>query len=325
MILINIFSLASMATAKRTTSFGEIPVSTPEQKATGIFDMIAVGLISTIHGVQAPNTGKIIQLERFDLGQMGTNHNSEFDYHTGYSRSLSSLTDIFCSTGFVSTSPDGKIFNVGGWNGPSLEAVRSITPCGNPGFFCKSNWIEDNTVAVLKLPRWYPTSLPLPSGKVAIIGGTNSPTGLQPPAINQPNVEFIPIDKNQAPITLKLLVETDTYNLYPIAHVMSNGVVFLLSGTRSQLLNIETFEPLAELAEIGEGKRTYPFTGGSVMLPLKSSNAWVSEILVCGGTTGPTKMSASLQSCGRLTPTIQQSEWIMELMPYARLMPGNHY
>ena len=97
--------------------------------------------------------------------------------------------------------------------------------------------------------------------------------------------------------------------------------MYLLSGERSQLLDPNTFTALAELPEIPDGKRTYPYTGGSVLLSLKSKNKWLSEILVCGGTSALEKNAPALSSCGRISPTIQNSEWVMEDMPKPRIMP----
>ena len=306
--------------SQRETSFGNVPATNANQQQIGVFQVISKGIIATIHAAVAPKVGKIMQLERFDLGQVGTHHSAEFDYYTGYSRSMSTLTDIFCSTGFISSDSDGRIFSVGGWNGPSLEAVRYVTPCGNPGKFGICDWIEDPNVASLKLPRWYPSALPLASGRVAIIGGTTSPTGLQPPAINQPSVEFLPPLPNEAPIELPLLVETDTFNLYPIAHLLSSGQVFLMAGQRCQLLNQDTFEMIEELPEIPEGKRTYPFTGSSVMLSLTSKNNWESQVLVCGGGSDTKPDAPALKTCGLLNMNDPQ-EWEMDEMPDARLMP----
>ena len=103
-----------------------------------------------------------------------------------------------------------------------------------------------------------------------------------PPALNQPNVEFLPPYPGEGLIQLQLLVETDTYNLYPIAHLLPNGLIYILAGERSQLLDPVNFTPVLELPLI-QGKRTYPFAGGSVLLPLKPSANYLAEVLVCGG------------------------------------------
>ena len=85
---------------------------------------IAIGLVAPIHVVQSPRSGKVLFLERINGGQQGTTHAAEFDPLTGESRVLHLLTDTFCSAGFISPDSRGRVFNVGGWDGPALEAVR---------------------------------------------------------------------------------------------------------------------------------------------------------------------------------------------------------
>ena len=89
-----------------------------------IIQQIAVGLVAPIHIVQSPRAGKVLFLERINGGQAGTTHAQEFDPFTGESRVLHLVTDTFCSAGFISPDSKGRVFNVGGWDGPALEAVR---------------------------------------------------------------------------------------------------------------------------------------------------------------------------------------------------------
>jgi hypothetical protein len=311
-----LFQLVASVLSQRTTPFGQTPTVPTAQQQTGVFEIVATGMISTIHAVLAPRTGKILQLERFDLGQVGTHHSAEFDYHTAYSRMMSTLTDIFCCTGFV--APDGRVFSVGGWNAEALHAVRYVTPCGNPGLFGDCDWFEDASQAELQLPRWYPSALPLADGRIAVIGGTDFPVGMVRPAVNQPSVEFLP--SGGEPITIPLLVETDTYNLYPIVHLLPNGQVFLLSGERSQLLDPQTFEMQEELVPI-VGKRTYPFTGSSVLLSLEPQNEYQPQVLVCGGGTDTYKDAPGLEDCGLLGPLDEEPAWVMDALTGPRVMP----
>ncbi len=138
--------------------------------------------------------------------------------------------------------------------------------------------------------------------------------------MNQPNVEFLPPLPGEGLITLQLLVETDQENLYPIAHVLPNGLVYLLSSTRSQLLTPDTFQPVAELPPL-IGKRTYPYAASSVLLALRPQNNYLAEVVVCGGGTGYTKDSPAVDTCGRISPLAQGAVWQMEQMPAPRLMP----
>ncbi|EXJ78702.1 hypothetical protein A1O1_09104 [Capronia coronata CBS 617.96] len=66
--------------------------------------------------------------------------------------------------------------------------------------------------------------------------------------------------------------------------------------------------------------RTYPNTGGSVMLPLRIGDNYEPEIMICGG--GQVQASDSLcdASCGRLKPTSQKPIWQMTAMPQPRGM-----
>lgn len=89
-----------------------------------VIQQIAVGLVAPIHIVQSPRAGKVLFLERINGGQIGTTHAQEFDPWTGESRALNLVTDTFCSAGFISPDSRGRVFNIGGWDGPALEAVR---------------------------------------------------------------------------------------------------------------------------------------------------------------------------------------------------------
>ncbi|KAJ2999086.1 hypothetical protein HDV02_003616 [Globomyces sp. JEL0801] len=302
--ILTLLYFSSVIAGIRVTPFGTVPLNVNEiQKQQGIFEIVATSVLATIHAVLAPKTGKILQLERTDGGEARNSHACEFDYYAAYSRVMSYKSDVFCSSGFVATDNEATIYNVGGWNGPSAEAIRKVTPCGSPGIFGICDWKEDATVATLKVKRWYPTALPLPSGRVVVIGGTDGPTGLLPPAVNEPTVEFLPPLPKEVPITLQLLIDTDTYNLYPIVHVLSNGYVFLMAGARTQLHDPTFQKPYIELPVIPDGKRTYPFTGSSALLTLSSKTNWQSEILVCGGTTDTNVNAIALASCGRIVAT----------------------
>ncbi|KAI8929563.1 glyoxal oxidase N-terminus-domain-containing protein [Entophlyctis helioformis] len=313
-----VFSAAAAAAAVALFS-GHAAAQTPA--LDGFFQIVAQGLVASIHAVLLPRTGKVMMLERIDGGQAGTVHAMEFDTTTFAVRPVAFASDVFCSAGFVSPDPLARVFNVGGWIGPALEAVRVFVPCGTPGLFGQCQWAEDATLAALKVPRWYPTALPLANGRVAVIGGTTGIVGVFPPAFNQPNMEFVPPAAGEQVITLQLLVDTDTYNMYPHAHLLPNNLVFLMAGDRSQLLNPNTFAPVAELPVIPDGKRTYPFTGGSVLLTLSPRNNYLAEVLVCGGGTGTVITAPALASCGRISPLDPAAQWQMEAMPYARVMP----
>ncbi|KAK3072388.1 hypothetical protein LTR53_006929, partial [Teratosphaeriaceae sp. CCFEE 6253] len=66
--------------------------------------------------------------------------------------------------------------------------------------------------------------------------------------------------------------------------------------------------------------RTYPNTGGSVMLPLSPSNDWIPEIVVCGGGAYQDITSPTEPSCGRISPLATNAQWEMDSMPEGRGM-----
>jgi hypothetical protein len=94
----------------------------------------------------------------------------------------------------------------------------------------------------------------------------------------------------------------------------------MMAGDRNQLLDPDTFQTLLELPPI-VGRRTYPLAGSSVLLPLRPSNNYFAEVLTCGGGSDFNKAAPALNTCGRLAPLVQGAQWVMEAMPYPRLMP----
>ena len=66
--------------------------------------------------------------------------------------------------------------------------------------------------------------------------------------------------------------------------------------------------------------RTYPSTGGSVLLPLSSGNNWEPDIIICGGGAYQALDSPTDSSCGRIRPLADDAEWEMESMPSERVM-----
>ncbi|KAL2402950.1 hypothetical protein ABEF93_006240 [Exophiala dermatitidis] len=66
--------------------------------------------------------------------------------------------------------------------------------------------------------------------------------------------------------------------------------------------------------------RTYPNTGGSVMLPLRKENLYEPEIMICGGGQMQAINSLCDASCGRIRPTSGNPNWQMTSMPQPRAM-----
>ena len=281
-------------------------VTLDRRQSTPKLKLIGSSIVSPIHIVQQPRTGKLLLIDRLEGGLKISSE--EFHPIKDKSRTLNLQANVFCSSGFISPAPNARIYSVGGTGEKDANGIRYFIPCVSD----KCDW---NSKSSLRALRWYPSSLPLPNGRVAVIGGSESADGG-----NQPTLELLPHRQDESVIELSLLKELPDYVWYPIAHVLSNGQIFLMAGDRSQLLHQASFKTLKELPKI-EGDRTYPLTGGSVLLPLRPQEKYKAEVLVCGGGSKMEDDAPALKTCGRILPTSKDPKWLVEDMPGPRIMP----
>ena len=66
--------------------------------------------------------------------------------------------------------------------------------------------------------------------------------------------------------------------------------------------------------------RTYPNTGGSVVLPLRPEENYTEEVMVCGGGAWNGIDSPCDPSCGRIRLRDANPQWQMTAMPEGRGM-----
>ena len=90
--------------------------------------------------------------------------------------------------------------------------------------------------------------------------------------------------------------------MYPFLNLLNNGNLFIFVSKSAQILDVATNEIVRELPDLQGDYRTYPNTGGSVLLPLSSSNDWTPDILICGGGAHQDITSPTDPSCGRIQP-----------------------
>ncbi|KAL2515450.1 glyoxal oxidase-related protein [Forsythia ovata] len=245
-------------------------------------------------------------------------HSVEYDVLRNRIRPLHIQTDTWCSSGsFLS---NGTLVQTGGF-GHGSRRIRYFEPCAN-GHIC--DWKQ--TERLLSDDRWYATNQILPGhDQIIVVGGRRVFS-----------YEFVPRLPSNKWKSYDLPFLHQTYdkneggnNLYPIIHLSSDGHLFIFANRDSILFNYKTNRVAKTFPRIpGNGSRSYPSTGSSVILPLSHTDRFERvEVMICGGATSDA-FSASqhgrflpgLESCGRMEITGNKHEWKMENMPGPRLM-----
>ena len=119
---------------------------------------------------------------------------------------------------------------------------------------------------------------------------------------------------------MDILVKNQPYYMYPFVHLMCDGNLFVFVSKACQVFNVGSDTIVKELPDLPGDYRTYPNTGGSVMLPLSSSNQWQPDIIICGGGAYQDISSPTDPSCGRMQPLSANPIWEMDSMPEGRGM-----
>ena len=101
---------------------------------------------------------------------------------------------------------------------------------------------------------------------------------------------------------------------------MPDGSLYIFSDTSSELFDVPTNKTLKKMPRMPGMHRTYPNTGGSVMLPQRADNHYEPEIMICGGGQTQGMGSPCEASCGRLKPMSTTPQWEMTQMPQPRGM-----
>ncbi|XP_042510592.1 aldehyde oxidase GLOX-like [Macadamia integrifolia] len=285
--------------------------------------------ISAMH-MQLLNNDRVVIFDRTDFGPSNislpdgkcrndnndealkhdcTAHSVEYNIHTNSIRPLMVLTDTWCSSGAVSAT--GVLIQTGGDNDGG-RVVRLFKPCST------CDWQEIPNGLIQK--RWYATNHILPDGRVIVIGGRL-----------QNNYEFYPKSTSTNGV-YSLPFLTQTSNLYPFVHLNVDGNLFIFANNQAILFNYNTNSVMKTFPVIPDHqRRTYPFTGSSVLLPLKNlqqSSSVEAEVLICGGAPLESKQETAksgrfikaLNTCGRIRITDPNPIWTIETMPLARVM-----
>lgn len=225
--------------------------------------------------------------------------------------------------------PDGRWLSLGG-NAPltfidptignGFTAIRYLSRSSTDVSLDGQNWSEPGNK--LSTARWYASAQTMPDGTIFVASG--SLNGLDPavPANNNPTYEIL---SNQGitsgiSIPMDILAVNQPYYMYPFIHLMADGNLFVFVSKASESFSVSTNTTITRFPDLPGDYRTYPNTGGSVLLPLSSANNYAPDIIVCGGGAYQDITSPTDPSCGRIQPLHANAAWEMDSMPQGRGM-----
>ncbi|PGH12647.1 hypothetical protein AJ79_04145 [Helicocarpus griseus UAMH5409] len=254
-------------------------------------------------------------------------YSAEYDPETNTVAPLAYKTNSFCSGGVF--LDDGRLINLGGnaplpFLDPTIgDGFRGIRYLSRPLDTDKWDGMPwDEPGYKLSTNRWYASAQVLRDGTVFVVSG--SLNGFNPSVSenNNPTYEFL--DKDGIPygesILFPILEENQPYYMYPFLHLLKDGNVFVFVSRSSEVFDAYARRTVKKLPDLPGDYRTYPNTGGSVLLPLRPENGWEPEVMICGGGAYVDITSPSDPSCGRIKPLAPDPEWELELMPAGRVM-----
>ena len=256
-------------------------------------------------------------------------YSAEYDPATNEYLPLTYKTNAFCSGGAFLA--DGRWISVGG-NAPlafidptvgdGFRAVRYISRSATDATLNGQGWSEPDTNQ-LSSARWYASVQTMPDGTIFVASG--SLNGLDPtvPANNNPTWELLDrngIANGKGSINMTILVKNQPYYMYPFVHLMSDGSLFVFVSKSAESFDVKSNTTVKMLPDLPGDYRTYPNSGGSVLLPLSSASNWNPDVLICGGGAYQDIESPTDPSCGRIQPLAANPQWEMDSMPEGRGM-----
>lgn len=254
-------------------------------------------------------------------------YSAEYDPLANTVVPLQYKTNAFCSGG--SFLPDGRVISVGG-NAPlsfidptvgdGFQGIRYLQRSVTDASLDGQSWSEPGNQ--LNTARWYASVASLADGTQFVASG--SLNGLDPTvaANNNPTWELLDRNgiSNNISTALDILVKNQPYYMYPFLHLLPSGDLFVFVSKSGELFSPSTNLTTSALPDLPGDYRTYPNTGGSVLLPLSSSNNYTPEVVICGGGAYQDITSPTDPSCGRISPISPNPSWEMDSMPSGRGM-----
>ncbi|KAI8603437.1 glyoxal oxidase N-terminus-domain-containing protein, partial [Dissophora ornata] len=294
----------------------------------GQWDLVGVSGVSAMHGTLIPNTNKMVFLEKVEKGSHAYlpedrkkySWSVEYDIAEATFRPLHTKTNFFCSAGGY--RPDGTIVSLGGAEAQGVveegwNSLRFLSACNATESKC--DWDIRSEIS-LTAGRWYPTVETLADGRLFIIGGANRGASENSEEISVSSWElYPPLPSN--PTHFPFLLETLPYNLYPMVNLMPDGNLFIFANTRAIIFSTKTWSIIKNLPDLPGPPRNYPLSGGSLLLPLRPENNYEPEVFICGGSTEFASRAQGQEQCGRIKPLSERPAWVIEDMPFGRMMP----
>ncbi|OJD19506.1 hypothetical protein AJ78_00575 [Emergomyces pasteurianus Ep9510] len=307
------------------------PVTYQPGTINGNFKIVGQSGVPAMSAALLPN-GRVVFVDKvenytqlvLDNGQYA--YSSEYDPVTNTVVPLSYKTNAFCSGGVF--LDDGRLLNIGG-NAPlamdptvgdGFRALRYLSRPLNDKNWDGKPWDEPGNK--LSSNRWYASAQILRDGTVFVVSG--SLNGLNPSVIANNNPTYELLDRNGISygqsVLFPILENNQPYYMYPFLHLLKDGTIFVFVARSAEIFDAYGQRTVQTLPDLPGDYRTYPNTGGSILLPLSAANGWDDEIIICGGGAFVGIASPTDPSCGRIKPLSKDPKWELELMPAGRVM-----
>ncbi|KAL8951465.1 MAG: hypothetical protein Q9222_002566 [Ikaeria aurantiellina] len=254
-------------------------------------------------------------------------YSAEYDPATNKVVGLPYKTNAFCSGGafladgrFVSIGGNAPLTDIDPTVGDGFTGVRYLKRSATDASLNGQAWSEPGNK--ISSARWYASVQTMPDGTLFVASG--SLNGLDPtePKNNNPTYEILNAQgiSSGNKIPLEILNKNQPYYMYPFIHLLNDGQLFIAVSKSAEIFNVGTNTVTKALPDLPGDYRTYPNTGGSVLLPLSSANGYAPDILICGGGAYQDITSPTDPSCGRIQPLAATPKWEMDSMPEGRGM-----
>lgn len=295
-------------------------------------------IVSNKAGVPAMHAGlmqngRVIFLDKVENYSQLKLPNGQFAYSAEYDPAtnnvvpLSYKTNAFCSGGtfladgrFVSIGGNAPLTDIDPTVGDGFKAIRYLSRSSSDASKNGQAWSEPGNK--INTARWYASVQTMPDSTIFVASG--SLNGLDPTvkANNNPTYEILSatgITQGKS-INLEILNKNQPYYMYPFIHLLNNGQLFIFTSKSAEVFSVAANAPVKALPDLPGDHRTYPNTGGSVLLALSSANQWAPDVIICGGGAYQDITSPTDPSCGRMQPLAAAPKWEMDSMPEGRGM-----